>query len=332
MPITMKELAKLCSVSRGTVDRALNNRPGINEETRNRIMEKAKEMGYKTNYLASSLKKGKTLTIGIIVFDLYNQYFANLVHEIEQHAKTLGFFVYLTLSHKDPQSEEDCVRELLERQVDGLLVVSVNKKESYIHYLENLPIPIVSIGNKISDKITYVDIDNQLAMKENTHYATAKNYSHIVYVSPSLNPDHNTPLNNLYAQQKRYEGFIDGMKATDHDYTCILSNNYLELVIEQVKTEVHPLFICSTDLYALEILKTLTELGFEVKRDYGLIGFDGLSMLNYVTPALSTVAYPFKEIGNRSVDALVKALDSSSRPDKELSITCSHRLITGDTL
>jgi DNA-binding LacI/PurR family transcriptional regulator len=117
----------MCGVSQGTVDRALNNRPGISKKTRRRILETAEKIGYRPHFLARSLAKGRTMTIGLIVLDLYNRFFAQLVNSIEYNARQQDYFVYLTLTGKDGNTEKACIEHLMSRQVDGLILLTVNK-------------------------------------------------------------------------------------------------------------------------------------------------------------------------------------------------------------
>jgi LacI family transcriptional regulator len=112
-------------VSQGTVDRALHNRPGISAETRERILLTARQLGYRPDQLASSLVRGRTMTIGLVLFDLYNRFFAQIASAVEENAKSRGYFVYLTLTRKDLGEEKSCIERLAGRRVDGLILCSV---------------------------------------------------------------------------------------------------------------------------------------------------------------------------------------------------------------
>jgi LacI family transcriptional regulator len=131
MSVTTGEIAKICGVSRGTVDRALHGRPGISPETRKKIIETAQKLGYRTNFVARSLVKGETKTLGVVAFDLYNRFFAQMVNAIEFRARELGYFIYLTLTNKDAEIEKKCIEHLVDRRVDGMLLCSVNNSYDY---------------------------------------------------------------------------------------------------------------------------------------------------------------------------------------------------------
>ncbi|WP_105620061.1 LacI family DNA-binding transcriptional regulator [Vallitalea okinawensis] len=327
MAVTMKELAEVCNVSRGTVDRALNNRPGINEETRRLVLETAERLGYRRHYLASSLKKGKTSTIGVIVFDLHNQFFSDIINPLERRAKELDYFVYLTLTEKDKGMEEACVQQLVDRQVDGIIIASVNNEEVYINKLKALDIPVISICNKISDSISFVDIKNDLAMYDATKFVVDKGYDQIFYISPPLNNRYNQ---NIYAQEQRYFGFLRAVKESAVRYEVIESSNYLVLLEEQISMGTKPGILCSSDIFALRILKHFNGLGYEVKKDFGLMGFDNLDMLKFITPRLTTVAYPFEHIGTKSLELLIDAINNDNNDTQ--CIEYPYKIIEGQTL
>mgnify|MGYP005879360331 CR=1 FL=1 len=107
MGVTIKDIAEHCRVSVGTVDRALNNRSGISEKTKNRILKAAEELNYHPNYMGQSLATGRTMTIGMVCFDLYNNFFPELIDTIERHAKEKGYFIYLILTHREFKLEKE---------------------------------------------------------------------------------------------------------------------------------------------------------------------------------------------------------------------------------
>lgn len=130
MRITTEDIARICGVSRGTVDRALNNRPGISPKTKEKVLKVAKELGYRPNMIACSLAKGHTMSIGVVVFDLNNEFFAQLLNSIEIRARELGYFTYLVLTQKDPKVEKECLSHLVDRNVDGIILFSINKGDN----------------------------------------------------------------------------------------------------------------------------------------------------------------------------------------------------------
>jgi len=130
MKVTMEMIAEICGTSRGTVDRALHGRKGINPKTREKILKVANELGYHPHLIARSLVKERTKTIGMIVFDLYNRFFAQIVNAAEEKARELGYSLYLTLTNKSLEEERRCIERLVGWRVDGIILSPVNKEKN----------------------------------------------------------------------------------------------------------------------------------------------------------------------------------------------------------
>ncbi|MCK0471814.1 LacI family DNA-binding transcriptional regulator [Halalkalibacter sp. APA_J-10(15)] len=305
MRITIKDIARICGVSPGTVDRALNNRVGISEKTRRKVLEVAEEVNYHPNYTARSLVTGKTMTIGVVLFDLYNRSFAQLLNAIERKARELGYFVYITLTDKDRENELKCIDYLVKRKVDGMILFSVNKGKKFETYLLSMEVPLISIFNYISGKIEYIGIPERQAMKEAVDYMANKGYKHYIYVSPPLRY---VGKSNVYTQEERLYGFIEGLEQNGivSKPLIIKSDDY----VEELKHIVYNLnekvaIVCSTDLYALEVMNELKGQGYDIPSQVGVMGFDDIDMLKYITPRLTTVKYPIEEIGRRAVASMI---------------------------
>jgi LacI family transcriptional regulator len=327
--ITSKEIAEACGVSRGTVDRALNNRPGINEETRKLILETAERLGYRPHFLARSLAKGKTMSIGLVVFDLYNRFFAQMANAIEAAAREHGYFVFLTMTDKNPQNEKDCIAHLVDRKVDGIILSPVNNSEDYHLYLQSLNLPLVTVGNRLSVHFPYIGIHDFQAMGDATKHILSKQYARILYISPPLAYEGKT---NIHAQEQRFLGFthtlanaVPAMEShviRDTDYTTALDKLLLG---DGKKTAI----LCSSDVFALETLRHLKEKGFRVPEDIGVMGFDNIDVLKYVEPPLATVTYPMEEIGRSAFEQLLALMEGTEKPG---DIFLDHRVICGKSL
>lgn len=165
LKISTAVIAKICNVSQGTVDRALNNRPDIKAETKQKILEVARQYGYR-DYIGTQNDK-ITEQIGIIVFNLDNEYFSELITETEYALRSANLGATVMMSHYDKQYEIECIRNLYNMGVKGIILCSVNSGTEFENYLALFDIPIVAVGNRI-ESIPYVEIDDFVAMKEMT--------------------------------------------------------------------------------------------------------------------------------------------------------------------
>jgi LacI family transcriptional regulator len=329
MGVTIKDLANICGVSAGTVDRALNNRPGISEKTKDKILQVAKEMNYQPDFRAQSLVKGKTMTIGVVLFDLYNRSFAQLMNAIESKAREKGYFVYITLTDKNPENEKSCIEYLVNRKVDGIILFTVNKGEEFDSYLNNFDIPIITIFNRISDLWHYVGINERQAMKDAVSHIVSKQYQKFIYISPPLAFLGKT---NIYTQEERLNGFLEGLKQNgiDEEPTIISKRDYLTVLKDvTINKEEKTAIVCSCDLYALEVMNLLKSKGLRIPFDVGLMGFDNIDVLKYVTPRLTTVEYPIEEIGFYTVESLITKIEKGDYLEEP---ELNYRIISGESI
>jgi DNA-binding LacI/PurR family transcriptional regulator len=208
--MTKKEIALACGVSRITLDRVLNNMPGVGEETREKILSFLQKNEYRENRLAQSLVRGRSRSFGIIVFDLGNSFYAQLVNAFQCAAQEAGYVSYIMLSNKDPQREKALLEDLLARQVEGIVVNSVVKEADYGRYLNSQGIPILSVMNQVSRDLPFLGFDERASMRELVRYALDQGYRRFFYVCPPLA---RALTSNMDSLLRRKQGFDDEVKS-----------------------------------------------------------------------------------------------------------------------
>ena len=280
--ITTAELAQICGVSQGTVDRALNNRTDINAETKQRIINAAKQYGYR-EYVDSKTEIKTAGQIGIIVFNLNNEYFSKLITETEFILRELGFSAVIMMTHYDKQYEIECIRNMYNMGVKGIILCSVNSGDEFKNYLNLFDIPIVAVGNNIGS-VPYVGIDDFCAMRDMTEKLMAEGYTDLIYFSPALK------YKDAYAQESRYEGFLNAV--SDRKYTLVTDIDQIEECYND-KTAV----ICSTDYYAFQVY-------FKAK-NAKIVGFDNLDAIKQYKLNIDSVGYSVSEIARSAIDIIV---------------------------
>ena len=328
MSITTQELAEICNVSRGTVDRALNNRPGVSARTKQLILKTARECGYMPHLLASSLATGKTRTIGIIVFDLENRFFSQMVSAIQQRCLEYGYFCYVCMSNKDQEQEKKLIENLMQRKADGLILVSVNQGDAFCESLRRWEKPVVTVNNRLDDSFSFVGGNGSEAVYAGMELFYEKGYRDMVFLCP---PYRRRGQENLYAQEVRVEGFRRFL--TDHPQMrgeLVVEKDYIDHVLQLIRASGEKKLgvFCASDHYALRLYKAAREQGLRAPRDFGLMGFDGIDMLDYFDQRITTVFYPSEKIGQLSADCLFRMIDGGE--------SCSELLecpmILGETI
>ena len=164
MAVTINDIAKMCNVSRTTVVRALNGTGRISADTKQRILKVAQENEYHPDMLARALAKDRTYTIGVVVLDVMNQHFAQILNSVEREARLLGYSVNIMLHDQNPKLEKSLMERLIAYHVDGIILSSVNQDEEYVQYIRELETPVVTIDNMLGKDIPFVGINNQEAL------------------------------------------------------------------------------------------------------------------------------------------------------------------------
>lgn len=328
MGITTNDIARNCNVSRTTVIRALNNQRGISEETRQKILKVAKELGYRPDLRARSLVKGKSSYIGVVVYDVINQYFAQMVNAIEGEAQKMDYFVNISLHGKCLKKEKDLIYRLMDYHVDGLILSPVNQGEEFADFLRGLDIPMVVIGNRIADDIPYVGINEEMAAYEAIEKIAEKGYERICFVCPPLSE---REMANIYAHEMRLAGVERALgNHLEIEKQIMDGLVYLDEVERMLqKDRKRTAFFCSGDVFALAIIKHLRGKGIHTPVDYGIMGFDNINFLEYFSPRLSTISNSIELVSETAVDLLFKLMN-----DEPASRTkfVNHKMIEGETL
>jgi len=284
--LTVSQLAEICNVSAGTVDRALNNRSGISSKTKERILKIAKEYGFRSE----NPLKNKDKIIGVVLFHLYNEYFSELIIFIENICKQHNCAVTIMFSDKNKETERKCIENLYYMGVDGIILSPVNSGNEYVKFLKSFKIPIVTVGNKL-DGIPFSGIDDFSAMSDATEYVISKKYSKLLY-HPLI---HTKTDANAYGQKRRYEGFISAV--TKHNVSYAIFDD-AEDIINYTKNNEDCAVICPSDYYALKLMNYSDN-------HIPIIGFDNIYILNNCHIKLDSVAYDTLGIAKSAVEYIL---------------------------
>lgn len=284
--ISTTQLAEICGVSQGTVDRALNDRPGINPETKQKILAAAKAYGYRPNIHARSMAGGKSMLIGVVVFDLNNPFFPDVLNSITKYCTDRNYSTVVMVTDRDPEQEIQCIQNLYHMAVDGIVLYPVGTGESYERFLQSLEIPVVTIGNRL-ENIPYAGIDNYRAMADAVGYAIEQGYEHLVYVKPSLKGS------NTFAQDERLQAFEDHASAVSCAVTDISGAE--DALLPGRKNA----WICPSDILAVRLLQKARGKGV------GLLGFDNIRLIDSMGLMLDSVSYDIGLTAKQVVDHII---------------------------
>lgn len=286
--ITTTQIARICGVSQGTVDRALHDRGGINKETRERILAVAREYEY-TPHVGGKAIKGRSMLIGVVLFDLYNEFFSKLAMSLVQEAKQNGYSVIFLFSNKDIKQEKSAIDYFNYIGVDGIVLFSVGMDdEEYVQYLKSVMKPMVTVGNRVGD-LTHIGVDDRQAMYDLSCRMLEQIKGEPVYFAPALRKH----LGQGNAQTLRLQGFEQAMREHGRGYRIVTDERELSSRDCGI--------ICSTDHYVLRALRALG-----VSCQSVLAGFDNLSVLRSVRDDVWTVDYSTDEIAAQCLNYFLR--------------------------
>ena len=305
MKYTISDIARIANVSTATVSRVINNKNrGVGAETRERILKVIEELGYVPNLQARSIVMSETKTLGLIVPDITNPFFPQLVRSIVRHAALEGYTVFLADTGNDPQNEENCVRMMLEKRVDGL-IFAPNGQENRVPLLcAQNNVPLVQIDRVAVMDGASVTVDNRKGMYEATRLLIEHGNRRIAFlggpqgVSPTV---------------QRFEGYRDAMTEAGIrlQKAAVLYGEFsvssgISMTRALADSGCRPTaIVAGNDLIAIGAVKALRERGLSVPEDCEVIGFDGIEMAGMMDPGISTMHQPVAEMAEEAVKMLV---------------------------
>ncbi len=292
--MTTTQIARICGVSQGTVDRALHNRPGISPATRDRILSVAREYAYVPS-VKGRQQGGRSMLIGVVIYDLYNEFFSKLAMSLVNCFQTVGYSVVFLFSDKKIEEERAAIDYFNFIGVDGIVLFSVGSDdETYLSYLSAINRPIVTVGNRIKG-VAHVGVDDELAMYDLTRrMLELTGEGRVQYFAPVLRRS----LHSQNAQLLRAEGFRRAITETGRCGEIVMEEDALDKDAAGI--------ICSTDHYALRVWK---HFGGTWERP--LAGFDQISLISYLDGVFLTLAYSTDEIAEECKNYFLKRSFSS---------------------
>ncbi|AGC77212.1 LacI family transcriptional regulator [Nonlabens dokdonensis] len=335
--ITLKDLAATLGVSVSTVSKALKDSPEISKDTITRVKEIAKELNYRPNTLALSLKNRKTKTIGVIIPDILNTFFARILYGIEQESTALGYNIITCLSNETFEKENNSLHLLANGSVDGFImsVSEETQSKGEVKHLKetiNQDVPIVMFDRVANDvDCDKVIIDDFNAAFKATETLIKEGRKKIVLVNS---------LGELSVGKLRVLGYKKALEKHD-SYTADpivievdddqeLLNDQLEKIITEHK-DMDGL-LCIDNISGVMSVNIAQRLGRTIPNDLSVIGFSSNKISHLSYPPLSTVAQYAEEIGQESVKMLVERLENKTKGNTK-TVTINYSIeLRGTTL
>lgn len=315
---TIREVAESAGVSYATVSHVINNTRLVSPETRERVLAAMAALNYRPNALARSLRQGKSNTIGLVLPDSANPFFAEISRSIEDEAFRKGYSVFLCNTELDTQRELFYVDVLSKKQVDGIIFIAAGDQADSLDFLLRRNLPVVMIDRNVpSVELDAVLTDNQLGGLLATQHLLDLGHTRIACIA---GPSSITP------SAERIIGYRKALEQAGlpYDETLVVRGDYhaqsgLEITHFILNMDPRPTAIFAlNDLMALGALRAAAEAGCSVPKDLAVVGYDDLELSRFTNPPLTTIAQPKKEIGVQAVNMLIDRMSQRNKPPTRL--------------
>lgn len=311
--MTINDIARMAGVSKGTVSRVINNsKDGVSDETRQRILSIIEETGYVPNRMAGSISSSKTKTLGLIIPDIQNAFFPQMVRGAEDCATEHGYTLFLCNSDSNIRKQEQYLRAFLEKRVDGFLVNTCGDIEDAALYnamiKSGIPFVLLDRKTKTFPNVPGVYIDNRRASYEGVNYLINSGCKKIAMLCGPY---------GIFTTTERFRGYRDSLEDNHLEFNeqYITYGDYsVKFGYEATKKMMsdHPeidAIFASSDVTAIGVLKALHEMRIDIPEQVSVLGFDNITFSEELSPALTTVAQPIYDLGYHAMDKLISMID-----------------------
>ncbi|HEU5373620.1 MAG TPA: LacI family DNA-binding transcriptional regulator [Gaiellaceae bacterium] len=308
---TIVDVAGRSGVSKSTVSNVIRGAANVSDETRKRVLAAVDELGYRPNALARQLVQQRTSTIGVVVGDLTNPIYSELVKLLERHALGLGYTTMVSNTDGHPEREAARIEALLERRVAGIAMLQFSGDRSVIDDLhaEGVPVTVISCFEERADCVT---VDESKGLGIAVRHLAELGHERLAYVT--------SPLVEEHTNRARHESFLRECERAGCEETTILTldveavlahdahaTRELELLLDSGRRPTG--FAAANDIAAIALIEAVERLGARVPQDVSVVGFDGINLGGLSRIGLTTVAQPREQMAETGMQLLMDRID-----------------------
>ncbi|WP_283595622.1 catabolite control protein A [Limosilactobacillus sp. DJ3M12] len=324
--VTIYTVAREARVSMATVSRVVNGNPNVKPETRQKVLDVIKQLNYRPNAVARGLASKKTTTVGVVIPNITDPYFAELALGIDDVASMYKYNIILTNSDSDDEKILKVVRSLLAKQVDGLIFMGHDVSDDLRNEFESTNTPVVVAGSVVNDDaLPSVRINYQAAAKEATEFLLKHGDQQVAYITG--------PLRYSINGEDRLNGYKEALAnnnvpfneslviETDGSYQAGYAK--AQEVIEKGLKATY----ITDDSLAAGLLNGLTDAGISVPDDFELISSNDTNYTKVVRPTITSITQPLYDLGAISMRLLTKLMDGDDSNDDEKNVILDHGFV-----
>ncbi|MBB6347612.1 LacI family DNA-binding transcriptional regulator [Nonomuraea muscovyensis] len=316
----MSDVARLAGVSKMTVSNVINNRPGVSDQVRHRVLEAIRQSGYRVNVSARTLKSGRTGVIGLAVPEIDRPYFGQLAAHVIDQARQRGFHVAIEQTGAAAAGEIDAIAHSRTLHFDGLILSAVELDRTEDQRLPDADYPIVMLGEQdFGGRFDHVAMPNEEGTKAATAHLIDRGCRRIAIITGNS-------LDGVNVVTRRYRGYLAALTERGLDADPALLFTLDAMTLDEGRAAAHRLadsgrevdgVVAVTDTVAQGVLRGLADRGLRVPDDIRLVGFDDIPESKFMVPSLSTVAPDHRWMAAKAVELVTRRVRAPLRQPGE---------------
>jgi DNA-binding LacI/PurR family transcriptional regulator len=316
----IKDIAREAGVSTATVSHVINNTKYVSDETREKVQRAIDEFNYHPNAHAQMLALGRSNMIGLLVSDISNPFYPEIIKSVEAAVFAAGYNLILLNTNYEPERALDYVRRLLQMKVAGMILMIAEFDSSLIDEFKNKKTSVVfhDLG-VVGEKMSNIILDYAVGIDEAVRHLVSLGHSNIVHIAGS---------HEIYSAGVRQQAFVDAMKKYfpgerelkiyEGDFRFEGGRHAAHQILSE--PELPTAIVVANDLMALGAMQEFKAAGLRIPQDISIVGFDDISFASLSEPALTTVCSPRVEIGRRAFEALALTMEKPRQQGLEIRI------------
>ncbi len=325
--VRLMDVAKLAGVGVGTASRVINNHPSVRDDKRQRVLDAIQKLDYQCNEIARSLKANRTKTVGVLIPDIANEFYADVVRGIEDAASSQGYTYLLSSTDSNTEKELTAINIMREKQVDGIVLLSHTAAPELLHFIESNALDAVLVASTSGPaSIASVNIDNRQAAYEAVCHLAQLGHTRIAMVCGPQN-DQSGGVDRMkgyrQALEQHHLPFGEETLAVGVNYTVKAGYDCTCRLLSR-RPRPTAIFLAS-DYMAIGAVRAAEEQGLRVPQQLSVLGFDNLSVAEYFTPALTTVNQPRYRMGLEAMKLLFELIRGN--PSAQRKLLLPHELV-----
>jgi DNA-binding LacI/PurR family transcriptional regulator len=325
----IRTVAALAKVSIATVSRTINNSPAVSERLSKRVWQAIEQLNYFPNTHARSLVSGRSRILGIIVENITNPFFPELIQNFEEIAVAHGYEILVSSTNGDPAILTTCIRRMLERKVEGVAVMSFGAEEPVLDQLVHRDIPMVLAEFRLDDpKVSTILLDYSTGIRSAIEHLAALGHARIGFLAGPRK------LHSAITRENDYRAAMQAAGLTVHKKNVIECDHTLkggvagfEQLRAQPAASQPTAILCSNDMTAIGVLRAAYMEGLRVPDDISVIGLDDIDFAEFTLPPLTTIRLSRVDLARAAFEALRQQAEEGNSPNLQREFLVSTSLV-----